>query len=88
MLTVINDRWIPCPRKEAVQLNPQLKWFVKNILTEYAQGIMKTLTKGIPVGPGVCLSTLPEMRNMLSLKESEGSREKGRAWGKTPHSVE
>ena len=49
---------------------------------------MKTLTKGIPVGPGVCLATLPEMRNMLSLEESEGSREKGRAWGKTPHSVE
>lgn len=61
---------------------------MKNILTEYAQGIMQTLTKGIPVGPGVCLAILAEMRNMLSLEESKGSREKGVAWGKTPHSVE
>ena len=45
---------------------------MKNILTEYAQDIMQTLTKGIPVGPGVCLAILAEMRNMLSLEESKG----------------
>lgn len=35
---------------------------------EYAHGIMETLMKGIPVGPGGSLVTLPEM----SLEESEG----------------
>lgn len=80
MLTVINERWIPCPRKEAVQLNPQLKQFVKNILMEYAQGIREAVTKGIPGGPGACLAALPETRNMLSLEESEGRREKRVAW--------
>lgn len=55
---------------------------------EYAQGIREAVTKGIPGGPGACLATPPEMRNMLSLEESEGRREKRVAWGKSPQSVE